>query len=115
MTGTEVDGRRAAIVEVFLGGTTGGGGGGVAAFFTTGGLGMLTRLRQNRRGAYLCSWHLLDRFVKDLLHTFSHRRNSVIRPIESQTILKDQPNVTDELVGAMITWILRVRIGFRGI
>jgi hypothetical protein len=38
MTGTEVEGRRAAI-EDFLAGTTGWGGGGVAAFFTTGGLG----------------------------------------------------------------------------
>ena len=55
---------------------------------------------------------MFDLFVKHCFHALSLLRYGMIWPIEGHTITEDQSNIGNEFVGADVTRIGRVRVGF---
>lgn len=63
---------------------------------------------------YLKRWrHRFHLLVENLFHTLAHSDDDVVRPIERETVRKDESNVGNKLVSFVITRVLRVGIRFR--
>ena len=52
-------------------------------------------------------------FVKHRLDALTHRSDRMIRAVEERAVSKDQPHVSDEVLGGIIARIDWVRIGLR--
>lgn len=59
--------------------------------------------------------HVLDLFVKHFLNTLSHRCNGMLGSVESQSVRKDETNITNELVGSVIAGIVWIGVWLGGI
>lgn len=59
--------------------------------------------------------HVLYLFVEYLLDAFPHRRHSMFRPIECDTISENCPDILNKFFRMIVTRIVQVRIRFRRI
>ena len=57
-------------------------------------------------------WQLFDLFVKHCFHAFSLLRYGMVRPIKGHTITKNQSNIGNKFVGADVTRIGCIEVGF---